>query len=322
MAAARLRAPGSASMVAARRFFTAESSPGFLRVSQSPDLALSIDEKTTCSDLLACPICFQPLNREGQSGYSQAAIAASRFKCKRCKKAYASNDIYLDLTVTFGAENYEETMQPSTEIFRNPLVSFIYERGWRQGFESFGYPGPEEEVKMANEYLKPAVGGVLVDVSCATGVSTRRFVETGLYSSIIAVDFSESMLQQFQGFLKQDLLCKKSDLALLRADVGRLPFATGTVDAVHAGAAMHCWPSPSNGVAEISRILKPGGVFVATTNVIDLIKPIKQVIRQTYGGPGIWSETELEELCQSCGLVQWSRKRRLAFIIFSAQKPL
>jgi len=38
------------------------------------------------------------------------------------------------------------------------------------------------------------------------------------------------------------------NLALVRADVSRLPFASGSVDAVHAGAALHCWPSPSNAV--------------------------------------------------------------------------
>lgn len=38
------------------------------------------------------------------------------------------------------------------------------------------------------------------------------------------------------------------NLALVRADVSRLPFASGSVDAIHAGAALHCWPSPSNAV--------------------------------------------------------------------------
>ena len=42
------------------------------------------------------------------------------------------------------------------------------------------------------------------------------------------------------------------NLALVRADVSRLPFSTGSVDAVHAGAALHCWPSPSNAVSAIS----------------------------------------------------------------------
>ena len=38
------------------------------------------------------------------------------------------------------------------------------------------------------------------------------------------------------------------NLALVRADISRLPFASCSVDAIHAGAAIHCWPLPSNAV--------------------------------------------------------------------------
>jgi hypothetical protein len=44
------------------------------------------------------------------------------------------------------------------------------------------------------------------------------------------------------------------NIALVRADVARLPFATGSVDAVHAGAAIHCWPSPAAGVRTDSQV--------------------------------------------------------------------
>ena len=37
---------------------------------------------------------------------------------------------------------------------------------------------------------------------------------------------------------------RDTPVVLLRADVGRLPFATGSVAAIHAGAAIHCWPNP------------------------------------------------------------------------------
>ena len=42
---------------------------------------------------------------------------------------------------------------------------------------------------------------------------------------------------------------------LLRADVGRLPFATESLSAIHAGAAIHCWPDPSQAVWPLG--LKP-----------------------------------------------------------------
>jgi hypothetical protein len=47
------------------------------------------------------------------------------------------------------------------------------------------------------------------------------------------------------------------DIALVRADVGRLPFATGSIDAVHAGAALHCWTSPAAGVRTNSQTSFP-----------------------------------------------------------------
>jgi SAM-dependent methyltransferase len=68
-------------------------------------------------------------------------------------------------------------------------------------------------------------------------------------------------------------------LALARADISRLPFVSGSIDAVHAAAAIHCWPSPACAVAEISRVLRPGGVFVASTFVADILPPAVPVLR-------------------------------------------
>ena len=43
---------------------------------------------------------------------------------------------------------------------RSPLVSFVYERGWRQGFSWGGFPGEAREFDMAMEYLESAFGEV------------------------------------------------------------------------------------------------------------------------------------------------------------------
>ena len=39
------------------------------------------------------------------------------------------------------------------------------------------------------------------------------------------------------------------NLILVRADIAGLPFISGSLDAVPAGAAIHCWPSPSVAVS-------------------------------------------------------------------------
>jgi 2-polyprenyl-3-methyl-5-hydroxy-6-metoxy-1,4-benzoquinol methylase len=110
----------------------------------------------------------------------------------------------LDLTLLARAQEYQEIQASGTELFRSPWVSFAYERGWRQNFRRAGFPGPDEEVKMAQDFLKPTVGGVLLDVSCGSGLFTRRFAQSGDFKAVIALDFSENMLRQTYEFIKQD----------------------------------------------------------------------------------------------------------------------
>ncbi|KAL3845798.1 hypothetical protein ACJIZ3_003201 [Penstemon smallii] len=280
--------------------------------------------------ILACPICFEPVSWTGDPGLSLESVARSTLQCSTCRKSYYGNDKHLDLTITGGGKVYGEPMAVSTELFRTPLVSFLYERGWRQSFSLWGgFPGPEKEFELIKDYLKPVVGGNIVDASCGSGMFSRLFAKSGLFSLVVALDFSETMLQQCYEFIKQEDDFPEENLVLVRADISRLPFASSSVDAVHAGAALHCWPSPSAAVAEISRVLKPGGVFVATTYILDgalsyvpLRDPIRQNIAQLSGSHIFLSEKELEDLCTSCGLMNFTCIRNRRFVMISAMKPV
>ncbi|KAK7281461.1 hypothetical protein RIF29_09479 [Crotalaria pallida] len=273
-------------------------------------------------DFFACPICYEPLIRKGPSGLNLSSIYRSGFKCKRCNKSYSSKDRYLDLTITAALREYTEVQPSRTELFRSPLVSFLYERGWRQNFRQSGFPGPDEEFKMAQEYFEPAIGGLVVDVSCGSGLFSRKFAKSRAYSGVVALDFSENMLRQCYDFIKKDDTLSTANIALVRADVSRLPFSSGSVDAVHAGAALHCWPSPSNAVAEITRILRNGGIFVGTTflrytsSTPWIVRPFRE-----RTGYGYLTEEEIQDLCTSCGLTNYSSKIQQSFIMFTAQKP-
>ncbi|KAF5208036.1 S-adenosyl-l-methionine-dependent methyltransferases superfamily protein [Thalictrum thalictroides] len=288
----------------------------------------SIEKKSNDQELelLACPICYTPLIREGPPGFNVPAIYWSGFQCQKCLKSYSSKEIFLDLTITSGTKDYVEFKPFKIELFRNPIVSFLYERGWRQSFSKRGFPGLDEEFKMAQEYFKPAEGGILVDVSCGSGLFSRKFAKSGTYSAVVALDLSENMLRQCYDFIKKDDNFLTAKFSLVRADVSRLPFSSGSVDAVHAGAALHCWPSPSNAVAEISRILRSGGVVVGTTFVSfesRIFPPqIKRKFRQLMSTIFTFlTEKEIADLFNSCGFVNYTCKIQQHFIIFSAQKP-
>ncbi|XP_010533098.1 PREDICTED: uncharacterized methyltransferase At2g41040, chloroplastic [Tarenaya hassleriana] len=280
--------------------------------------------QTLETDIFACPVCYEPLVRKGPPGINLQAIYRSGFKCRECEKTYSSKDGYLDLTVTADSGNFDEVKPITTELFRSPLVSFLYERGWRQNFNRSGFPGPDEEFRMAQEYFRSAEGGLLVDVSCGSGLFSRKFAKSGKYSAVVALDFSENMLRQCNDFIKQDNTLSSTNLALVRADVSRLPFPSGSVDAVHAGAALHCWPSPTNAIAEISRVLRSGGVFVGTTflrynaSTPWFIRPFRERILQNYN---YLLRDEIKDVCTSCGLTNYSDDVRSSFIMFAAQKP-
>ncbi|KAG0499601.1 hypothetical protein HPP92_004292 [Vanilla planifolia] len=289
------------------RFYTDFHWPGFF--TGKPPLkdriitrnAKSSNFSSSTSTILACPICYKPLMSRTDPELSSASTSGSGVECYSCKRLYPHNEIYYDLTIASGLKDYSEPMTVATELFRNPLVSFLYERGWRQNFIWGGFPGPEREFKMALDYLKPTSG--------------------------VALDFSESMLQQCHEYNKQENLSKE-DFVMVRADISRLPFVANSIDAVHAGAALHCWPSPSTGVAEISRVLRPGGIFVASTFILDVFPPAVPVFEATreyfirFTGNHLYlSEYELEDLCRSCGLVGFTCMRNGAFVMFSAAKP-
>jgi replicative DNA helicase len=50
------------------------------------------------------------------------------------------------------------------------------ERGWRQNFRNAGFPGIDKEFEELNEFTKGVQGGVIVDMSCGSGLMTRRLV--------------------------------------------------------------------------------------------------------------------------------------------------
>ncbi|KAF8023469.1 hypothetical protein BT93_F0849 [Corymbia citriodora subsp. variegata] len=315
---------------------SSSSSPSFVETKPPsppppppPESTMDKEKLGSNQTVLACPICYEPLTCTGNMVLSVDSTSGSTLECGTCKKTYVGNETHFDLTAASGTKEYGEPMALSTELFRTPLVSYLYERGWRQSFSVWGgFPGPEKEFELTKGFLRPVLGGNIIDASCGSGLFSRLFAKSGLFSLVIALDYSENMLKQCYEFIQEEENFPKENLALVRADISRLPFASSSIDAVHAGAALHCWPSPSTAVAEISRVLRPGGVFVATTYLLDgpfalfpLLRPLRQNISQISGSHIFLSEDELEDLCRTCGLIGFKYVRNERFVMISASRP-
>mmetsp|Transcript_26842 Transcript_26842/g.61797 ORF Transcript_26842/g.61797 Transcript_26842/m.61797 type:complete len:177 (-) Transcript_26842:122-652(-) len=130
-------------------------------------------------------------------------------------------------------------------------------------------------------------------MSCATGLFTRKFAASGRYDRVIGADYSDAMLTEARRRIVESSLgvngqgdtvkgtSGSTTLDLVRLDVGNIPMATGSVDVLHAGAAMHCWPDLDGGLEEIHRVLKVGGRYFATTFLSNYFRQLQSVTGET-----------------------------------------
>lgn len=118
------------------------------------------------------------------------------------------------------------------------------------------------------EYLRRSLGATLrelsvgpgervLDVACGTGALLEAVRERWPGAAGVGVDLSLEMLAIARRRLPPAV-------ALVAADAGRLPFADGAFDGATCTSALHHWPEPAAALAEVARVLRPGGRLVLT----------------------------------------------------------
>ena len=100
-----------------------------------------------------------------------------------------------------------------------------------------------------------AVGEVL-EVAVGSGLNLPHYPPE---VKLIGVDLSEGMLQ----LARRRAATARCEAELLRADGARLPFGDESFDAVVCTFSLCGFPDPRAGVAEMVRVLRPGGIAAA-----------------------------------------------------------
>jgi ubiquinone/menaquinone biosynthesis C-methylase UbiE len=111
-------------------------------------------------------------------------------------------------------------------------------------------------------------GAQVLDLAAGRGALSRELA--GRAGRMVAVDGAPRMV----GFLRRDLPAVESHVM----DAAALGFPDATFDLVVAGFVMHIWPDPIAAVAEVQRVLRPGGRFAFT------------VPGRADGGPDPWTD--------------------------------
>lgn len=104
------------------------------------------------------------------------------------------------------------------------------------------------------DWLNIPAGGTVLDVGCGpasiTALLARAAREDGL---VLGIDLSEAMLARA---VRAEL---GPQVGFVRADAQQLPLRDETVDAVVSIAVLQLIPNPAAALAEIARVLRPGG---------------------------------------------------------------
>jgi demethylmenaquinone methyltransferase / 2-methoxy-6-polyprenyl-1,4-benzoquinol methylase len=146
--------------------------------------------------------------------------------------------------------------------FLNHLLSAGLDRRWRtRAIRSLRLTGAERVVDVCTGTADVALAAVRARPGA---------------SSVVGVDFSGEMLRL--GDAKVRARGEAGRVALVRGDATRLPLPTGSMDAATAAFGIRNVEQPERGLAEMYRVLGPGGRLA----ILEFSIPSSPLVRAVY----------------------------------------
>lgn len=199
---------------------------------------------------------------------------------------------YLDLlgTDVDGAdqEAVEKNTGPIQAAWASPIGSMLYDNAQalsRRVLTAFQHP---------TEWLNIPDGGIALDVGSGPGNVTSSLARAaGPDGLALGVDISVAMLERA---VRNEA---GPQVGFIRADAQRLPLRDNTVDAVTTLAVLQLIPNPAAAIAEIGRVLKPGGRLAIMVPTAGRAARFWQMLPNV--GAHVFGEDELGDILEHDG---------------------
>jgi demethylmenaquinone methyltransferase/2-methoxy-6-polyprenyl-1,4-benzoquinol methylase len=142
--------------------------------------------------------------------------------------------------------------------FLNHFLSFGFDYLWRR--------------RLVREIAKRQPQHIL-DVATGTG-DLAILLQRMTKAAVTGIDIAEDMLH-----IARKKACKLAKLRFMQAQAESLPFPSASFDAVTVAFGVRNFEHLQKGLAELLRVLKPGG----TLAILELTTPIHFPMKQLYG---------------------------------------
>ena len=204
-----------------------------------------------------------------------------------------------------------------------PKNTGLIQAAWASGIGSMLYDNAQALARrvasvwqLPIDWLNIPSGGVALDVGSGPGNVTAQLGQaTGPDGLALGLDISEPMLAravQAQA---------GPNVGFMRADAQRLPLRDETVDATTSLAVLQLIPNPAQTLAEMVRVLKPGGRMAIMVPTAGNLGPLLRLLPLPLDGQAnFFAEDELADILEglgmegvrtkSVGTFQWVRARK------------
>ena len=146
------------------------------------------------------------------------------------------------------------------------------------------------------DWLDIPPGGVALDVGSGPGNVTAQLADAaGSDGLALGIDISEPML------VRAVEAQAGPNVGFLRADAQQLPLRDETIDAAVSLAVLQLIPNPAATLAEIARVLRPGGRMAIMVPTAGAVGPLFRLLRD--GGAHFFAEDEIGDILEDLGLV-------------------
>jgi ubiquinone/menaquinone biosynthesis C-methylase UbiE len=175
---------------------------------------------------------------------------------------------------------------------------------------------PQRHHELLKKLISPVKNSHVLDIACGTGGAIPHFDSSNEYTGL---DLSYAMLKQAVKKAK-----KKSfrESRFIQGNAEELLLGDESFDLVLMDTALHMIPKYQLAIAETSRVLTKGGVFVCSTPIVGISKDFDATWKKISDKRNLHSFTEegIEQVCSHNGLMYSRYETNGGVLYFQAKK--